>query len=159
MRGDPYEQEWDLKNSFFSSCSKCAWHRTNLEQQVLRARFLGLIFYQKSDERIEPGTAGWEAQTLPLCYAVPQDLKNIMNKGSIFSQKNFFIQWKKWTLDSDESIEELETSHDGWKIDDGLKLGEFWSNNLIQWDLNDERKPPSNIRRQAKSPTKKSSYR
>ena len=28
-------------------------------------------FYQQSDVRIEPGTAGWESRTLPLCYAVP----------------------------------------------------------------------------------------
>ena len=32
------------------------------------------IFKEKNSGtlRIKPGTAGWEAQTLPLCYAVPQ---------------------------------------------------------------------------------------
>ena len=45
---------------FFCSFSECPDTEQISEQQVLRARFLGLIsiFYQQSDAGIEPGTAG-----------------------------------------------------------------------------------------------------
>ena len=60
----------DLKKSF----SECADTDQILEQQVFREKnSFGLrFFYQQSDERIEPETAGWEARTLPLCCAVLQ---------------------------------------------------------------------------------------
>ena len=58
----------------FCSFSECADTERILERQVLRARLFGFdfdFFYQQSDAGIKPGTAGWEAQTLPLCNAVP----------------------------------------------------------------------------------------
>ena len=58
----------------FLNLSQVRWHQTNLEQQVLRRRLIGFDFFWPADRGIEPGTAGWEAQTLPLCYAVPQTI-------------------------------------------------------------------------------------
>ena len=48
------------------------WHRTNFRTTGSKSKiFAGVEFYQQSDARIEPGTAGWEVRTPPLCYAVP----------------------------------------------------------------------------------------
>ena len=55
---------------FYLSCSWVRWHRTNLEWQVLR-RKEDWIQFLPADRGIEPGIAGWKAQMLPLCYAVP----------------------------------------------------------------------------------------
>ena len=57
-------------NIFYLSCSWVRWHRTNLEWQVLR-RKEDWIQFLPADRGIEPGIAGWKAQMLPLCYAVP----------------------------------------------------------------------------------------
>ena len=47
------------------------WHRTNFRATGSQSKIFWFNFYQQSDVRIKPGTAGWEAWTLPLCYAVP----------------------------------------------------------------------------------------
>ena len=53
------------------SCfSECGVTEQIVKWQLLRARFFGFDFYQLTNVRIEPGTAWWEARTLPLCYAV-----------------------------------------------------------------------------------------
>ena len=50
---------------YFSECADTVQFRTaGLSEKV----FLGFIF---PAVRFEPGTAGYEARTLPLCYAVP----------------------------------------------------------------------------------------
>ena len=49
--------------------SPSAYHRTNLERQVLRKRGFRIF----PAVRFKPGTAGLEARTLPLWYAVTFD--------------------------------------------------------------------------------------
>ena len=57
---------------FFNlSCFQVRWHRTNFRTAgSQKGRRLESIFLP-ADRGIEPGTAGWETRTLPLCYAVP----------------------------------------------------------------------------------------
>ena len=49
------------------------WHGTNFRMAGSQSKIFGFDFdfYKQSDAGIEPGTAGWEAQILPLCYAIP----------------------------------------------------------------------------------------
>ena len=54
---------------FFNSLSECA----NTEQ-IYNGMFSEKEGFVIPAVRFEPGTAGWEAQTLPLCYVVRLEL-------------------------------------------------------------------------------------
>ena len=60
------------------------WHRTTFRAAVSHRKIIFWVrfVYQQSDVGIEPRMAGWEVQTLPLCYAVP-----LCRPGN--QQKNF----------------------------------------------------------------------
>ena len=61
-----------VQNGFDQLLSFLHWPRTLSSAVVIK---LSEIEFENSGmPRIEPGTAGWEERTLPLCYAVPQDL-------------------------------------------------------------------------------------
>ena len=89
------------KRSFFRYFSECA-ATEQLERQVLRARFFefNFDFYQQSDAGIKPGTAGREAQTLPLCYAVPpltRDLCHWPDISMLSKPPNILSQAKQFS--------------------------------------------------------------
>ena len=46
---------------------------------------------QQPDVRIEPGTAGWEAWMLPLCYAVPSIFYETWLSGKCLSVETLFV--------------------------------------------------------------------
>ena len=76
---------------------ECADTEQILEWQVLRRRLIWFIFLP-ADRGIEPGTVGWEARTLPLCYAVPPNLILVVgNRHSMKSprQRNQNLRTKK----------------------------------------------------------------
>ena len=62
-----HREKWSAPLLDFLFFLRVHWHRTNFRS----AGSLSKIFYKQSDARIEPGSAGWEAWTLPLCFAVP----------------------------------------------------------------------------------------
>ena len=78
----------NLRRFFFSLFLRLCWRSTIFRMAGSQINFLGgradLDFYLQSEAGIKTRTAGWEARTLPLCYAIPQIFWDIFQDSALF---------------------------------------------------------------------------